>query len=565
MPTKTRNKTRRVSSAHRKLHEIIRLIPGYDPFETALPGQYFDADAGQMACDFFPACLKHVEGAVAGQPFVLEDWQKAIVANIFGWKNADGWRRYREVFLYVPRKDGKTPLAAGIADFVTFCDEEFGQQNVCAAADSDQAGLLFRHAAGMVRQEPELDSRCTIYGDKGGTVRKSIVIPSTNSYLRVISSEANTKHGGNPHLIIIEELHAQANAELVDVLQTSMASANRRQSLLISVTTADFARESVCNEKHDYACKVRDKIFDDPAFLPVIYEADTDDDWTDPEVWAKANPNLGVSVSLEYLERECKRAQELPRLENTFKRLHLNIITEQAVRWLPMDKFDACGGPDNVTELIEKLRGKPCWAGLDLASTNDLCSLALVFRPEFEGDTYKVLLYCWVPGESMELRARRDNVDYPTWQRQGFIEETAGNVADYSRIRAKINELSKIYPIQEIAFDPYNATHITQELEDQDGFRVIEHRQGIISMNEPTKAWERLVLSGGLAHGGNPVLRWAQSNVAIHTDAAGNIKPDKKKSTEKIDPIVAGIMALWRAMKGDGGGSVYDTGDLKVL
>ena len=553
----TRAKTKAAKTrADSSLDDVIRLIPGYDPIETA-EDCWFDEESAQLALDFFPSILTHVKGKLAGKPLVLEPWEQAIIANAFGWKRPDGTRRYREVFVYVPRKNGKTCLAAGIILLVMFTDGEAGAEIYSAAADRDQATLVFAQAQGMVLNEPELEGRCQIY--KGA---KSIVFE--NSSYKAISAEANTKHGYNTHLAVIDELHAQPNRDLVDVLETSTAS--RTQPMIVHITTADFNRESICNEKLGYAEKVRDNGGDplkeghDSSFLPVIYGASIEDDWQSPEVWAKANPNLGVSFQVDYLERMCKKAIEQPSFENTFKRLHLNIKTEQEVRWLQMERWDLCDAPVDK----EKLKGRACWAGLDLSSTSDLTSFSLVFRPNEDDDDgiYRVLLWTWVPGDSMEKRFRKDKVSYPTWERQGFIEKTDGNVVDYGRIRTKINEISKDYSIQEIAFDPWNATHLAGELGDQDGFNMVEFRQGLISMNEPTKALERLVLDRKLAHGGNPVLRWAASNVTVKIDEAGNIKPDKKKSTEKIDPIVATIMGLGRAMAGEtSGGSAYDDYD----
>lgn len=549
MPSRTKRKPRAREDSS-GLDDVLRLIPGYDPFESA--GEcYFDEEAARFALDFFPEVLTHVKGELARKPFELEPWEQGIVANLFGWKRPDATRRYREGLLYVPRKNGKTALAAGIINFVLFCDGEPGAEIYCAAADREQALLVFAQAEGMVLQEPELDDRAQIY-----KAAKSIVV-GTSSF-KAISAEANTKHGYNSHLVVIDELHAQPNRELVDVLITSTGS--RRQPLVFHISTADFDRPSICNEKLDYAEKVRDGIIDDPSFLPFILAADLDDDWRDPKVWAKVNPNLGVSISVEYIERECKRAQETPSFENTFKRLHLNIKTEQSVRWLQMEKWDACAGEIAA----EALKGKACWAGLDLSSTSDITAFVLVFKPESEDDTYKVLPFFWVPGESMEKRYRRDKVPYPTWVRQGFIEKTEGNVVDYAAIRAKINELGKEYSIQEIPFDPYNATATAQDLGEKDGFEMVEFRQGIISMNEPTKALERLILAQGISHGGNPVLRWMASNISVKTDAAGNIKPDKEKSTEKIDGIVSLIMGLGRATMGAGPPKVYET-ELRVL
>ena len=386
----------------------------------------------------------------------------------------------------------------------------------------------------MVLAEPELLAR-------GRVFLNNIVVEATGSELKVVSAEAYTKHGVNAHGVIIDELHAQPNRELVDVLTTSTGA--RRQPLIIYITTADFDRESICNEKYDYACKVRDGIIADPAFLPVIYEAQRDDDWTSPAVWARANPNLGVSVSREYLERECRRAQETPTYENTFKRLHLNLRTQQDVRWLSIEAWDACGD-EPVDE--SALDGQACFAGLDLSTTTDVSALALVF-PDSDG-TVAVVSRFWIPGDNAEKRERRDRVPYQTWCRQGLIDMTPGNVIDYDRIRSAINELGQRFDIREIAIDPWNSTQLALQLQG-DGFEVVTFGQGFRDMTAPTKELEKLVISGKLHHGGHPVLRWMASNVAVETDAAGNLKPSKKKSTERIDGVVATIMALGRSMK----------------
>jgi phage terminase large subunit-like protein len=552
--------------------EVYRLIPGYDPFETA--GECsLDNRAAKRAIDFFHECLTFTAGEWMGQPFVLEPWQQAIVGNIFGWKRPDGRRRYREVFIFVPRKCGKSELAGGLGNLLTFADGEPGAQVYCAAADREQARLVFNAAKTMVAAEPELASRSRTYTN-------SIVVPDTAGVLKVVFAEAYNKHGINAHGIIIDELHAQPNRDLVDVLTTSTGA--RRQPLIIHITTADYDRESICNEKYDYACKVRDGIIDDPAFLPVIYEATLDDDWTDPNVWAKANPNLGVSVSMEYLERECRRARETPTYENTFKRLHLKMRTQQDVRWLSLEQWDACGGghtggADPIDE--DSLRGRECFIGLDLSTTTDVTALVMVFpagknahRSHYirTADEYfnesnedsrddgavTIIPRFWIPADNAKKREDRDRVPYVTWARQGLIEMTPGNVVDYEVIRQRINELEQQYDIREIAIDPWNATHLSTQLQG-DGFEVVTFGQGYKSMTAPTKELEKLVVSGKLRHGGHPVLRWMASNVAVEMDPAGNVKPSQKKSTERIDGIVATIMALGRALVAQDNLSIY--------
>ncbi len=541
---------------------LLRLIPGYDPFATA-GDCTFDEDAAQEVLDFFPDCLKHVEGALAGQPFFLEDWEKAIVANLFGWKRPDGTRRYRTAFIFIPRKNGKTPLVAGINCYVLFCDPEIGQQNYLAAAETDQATLVFRHATGMIEAEPMMDSKCTIYGKHATNQVRRVVVPETSSFMVVLSGDAKSKDGQNPHLVTVDELHAQPSRKLVDVLRTGMASANRRQSMFIYITTSDYERVSICNEEYDYACKVRDDDpgFEDPTYLPVIYEADKKDDWTAESTWEKANPNIDISVSREYLRSECRKAQLIPARENEFKRLHLNLRTEQVTRWLPMDAWDKCNAPFTA----ESLKGRECFGGLDLSSKIDITSLALVFPPLDEADIWRVLFWFWVPGDTMEARYRQDKVPYPVWYKQGFIEKTQGNVVDYSFIRKRVNELNKIYSIQDVGFDPYNATHLAQELADHDGIPMVEFRQGFISMNEPSKELERLTISQQISHNGNPVIRWMASNVAARIDPAGNIKPDKEKSKDKIDGVVSEIMGIGRALANKKKTSVYESRGIRTL
>jgi len=504
---------------------LFKLIPGYDPIITA-GDCVFDELAADLVIGFFAECLHHVEGSKAGQPFILEDWQKAHIGCAFGWKRADGTRRYREVFEYVPRKNGKTTTLAGLILFAMMCDGEPGAQVYSAAAEKEQASLVYRQARGMIQQEPELLQRCKIY-----TALKSITIEDTSSVYKALSAEAYSKHGLNAHFVVIDELHAQPNRDLVDVLIT--ATASRRQPMVWHTTTADYVRESICNKKLEYAHKVRDGVIDDPFFLPVIYEASIDDDWTDPDVWAGVNPNLGVSVSMEYLERECKRAKEEPSFENTFKRLHCNIQTEQDLRWLQMHEWDLCPG------LQPDMEGQECFAGLDLSQTTDLTALALYFP-----QSHCMKWWFWCPADNAHKRERRDGVPYMTWADQEYIDLTSGNVIDYGYVRQRINELSKQYKIKEIGYDPWNARQVALQLQDEDGLPMIEFRQGFISMNEPSKYLEGLVIQHKLNHGGNPVARWMASNVAAKTDPAGNIKPDKSKSTGRIDGIVAAIMAV---------------------
>lgn len=489
----------------------------------------YDEDAADRAVAFFAECLTHTTGEWRGQPFILTDWQADIVRRIFGWKRQDGTRRYRTVFLGLPRKMGKTTLAAGLALYALYCDNEPGAQVINAAADREQAALCFDSAKQMVEAESELLSRSQVY-------RRSIVVPETGSAYKVISSEAYSKHGLSVSYAGMDELHAWPDRELYDVLVTSMGA--RRQPLTVITTTAGFDKHSLCYELWDYAEKVAAGIITDDSFLAVIFAAAKDDDWKDPATWAKANPNFGVTVQQSFYEQECQKAISLPSYENTFRRLYLNQWTEQDVRWLSMDAWDACNAA------LPDLKGRDCYAALDLSSTTDLSALVLAFP--IDGVVH-LLPFFWVPSEGVKKRAERDRVPYDVWIKEGLIEATPGRVIDYERIRKRINELSEIYHIREIAVDRWNATQLATQLEG-DGFEMIAFGQGFASMAAPTKELEKRVLEGTLNHGGNPVMRWMASNITVEQDAAGNMKPSKAKSTERIDGVVATIMCLGRVM-----------------
>lgn len=525
------------------LRSVCKLLPGYDPFENA-GDCVFDEDAAKLALDFFSEHLCFIEGDKAGEPFNLELWQQSITANLFGWKRPDGTRRYRESFIFVPRKNGKTPFTAGIVNYCAFCDGEPGAQIYSAAAEKEQASLIFRHASGMINRNPELKQRCRIY-----RTYKSIEFYQGDTIYKALSADADTKHGLNAHLVIVDELHAQPNRDLVDVLVTS--SASRRQPLIVYITTAGFDKHSICFEKYDYAVKVRDGVIEDRYFLPVIYESLAEDDWQDEKIWAKANPNIGISVSIDYLRRECKRAQDSPAYENTFRRLHLNQWTEQDVRWLNIDRWNACAGDVKLDELT----GLQCYGALDLGATSDLTALVLLFC---EGGRWRLLPFFWVPEDTVKRRTQKDRVPYDVWVKRGYMKTTPGNTTDYDFIRKDINELGDKYGIKKLAIDRlFQGAQLSNQLI-TDGFDVVSFNQSFLAMAAPTKAFDELVLSGKLEHGNHPVLNWMAHNVAVETDVNGNIKPSKKKSYEKIDGIVCCVMDVGLAGMEQSTKSVYE-------
>ena len=525
-------------------------VSGYDPTREA-GNCTWDPRAAEHACEFFPSCLTHVQG-FSGR-FDLSPWQRDIIATLFGWKRNDGTRRYRESLIAVPRKNGKSALCAGLGLYLLRCDNERGPQVYCAASTADQATMVFSPAAAMVRQHEVLSGKLRVLD-----TTKRIICEDNGGFLRAIPAEAAQAHGFNASAVLYDELHTAPNRELYDVLKTSQGArtqsaiqSKRGGPLFVSITTAGFDRHSICWEVWNYARQVRDGLIADPYFLPAIYEIADGEEWSDREVWRRVNPNLDVSVSEEFLAGEFARASEVPAYENTFRNLYLNQWTEQAVRWLSIDRWDKCvhDVPD------EWYRGKPCYAGLDLSSKEDISALVLVFPAEFG---YALQAFFWVPADNVQERERRDRVPYRQWIKDGYIKATGGCRIDYTVIEEDIAQLARMYDICEMAVDPWNASHLMDRLQTQHGVTVFEHSQGIQAMNTPTKEFGACVSAGQLHHGRNPVLRWMAGNVAIQPDQADNIRPHKGKSSDRIDGIVAAIMAVGRAALHAGAKSAYD-------
>jgi len=493
----------------------------------------FDPILAQKAVNFFPKHLQHTKGIWNGRRFELLDWQrKDIIEPLFGTVKEDGARQIKTVYVEVPKKNGKSPLAAGVGLRLLFADHEPGAEIYSAACDRAQAAIVFDQAAEMVIRNPTLSRKCKIIDS---TKR---IVHNNGSFYRVLSSDVKAKHGFNPHAVLFDELHAQPNRNLFDVLTVGTGAA-RRQPVVFAITTAGWDRTSICWEMHERARKVKEGIIDDPTFLPVIYAADDEDDWTDEKVWKKCNPSLGHILNIEEFREHCKLAQELPTEENNFRRFRLNQWTRQETRYIPMERWRGeCAEPFNPEMLI----GRPCCGGLDLASIQDLAAFLLLF--EVDGLTYCLPKF-WMPEKNIEQRCRRDNVPYDVWVRQGYITATPGNTIDYDYIETELEELGKKYKIQEIAYDRWGSAQIIPHLEMM-GFTVLMFGQGWKSMSSPTKAMLREILKGTLRHNNNPVLTWMADNLMVMTDAAAGVKPDKEKSTEKIDGIVALIMALDR-------------------
>ena len=548
----------------KSLKKIITTLPGFDPYRDAGECKFVEKKA-RHAIEFFEECLTHVKGkGVAGKPFLLGDWQKAIVANIWGWIRPDGTRRFREVLIYVPRKNGKTTLAAGIALACLCIDGEPGAEIVSVANKEDQAKLCLSIAQKMVRNDESLKDVCEVF-------IKSIVYK--DSVYKTVSSEAKSLDGLNTHCAIIDEIHKMVSPDILDLVQTSTGA--RSQPLIVYTTTADVERESVCNDKYDYAKHVLEGLHD-PAFLPVIYEAARDDDHNDPKVWAKANPNLGASIYEDYIKREFEKAKATPSYLNTVLRYHLNVRTEQTSRWLSIDHWNACGSSEDPVlwraRMMQSLKGHSCYGGLDLGSTSDLTALVLMFNVS---SRTVMLPFFWVP-EDGDWKRGPYRVHYESWIRQGFIYTTPGDTADYEYIRTTISGvhnhgdhdrpgLADDYGIKELPVDrAFQGAHLCTLL-GSDGIEIMAYPQTFNYMTAPSREFERRVIAHEIDHGNNPVLRWMASNVASQEDATGKlIRPAKPKNQKhlKIDGIVAAIMALARLIVDQPSGykrSTYDT------
>ena len=494
--------------------------------------------------------LTHTKGPFARQSFNLRPWQVRILKQLFK-TGVDGRRQYRTCLLMLPRKNGKTEMAAALAIYFLLFDGEIGAEVYSAAADKDQASLVFNVAAQMIRNDPELDAVCEIIDSQ-----KRIVHRASGSFYRAISAEAYSKHGFNASVVIYDELHAAPNGELWDVLRTSQGA--RAQPVMLAISTAGFDRKSVLWKLYAHAKQVAEHPALDPTFLPILYEAPIDADWTDEQVWHQSNPALGDFRSLEEMRSLAHQAKLIPSDQNTFRRLYLNQWTEQDERWIDLATWDRCASPVDLASL----EGRPCYAGLDLASTCDVTAFVLVFPDEDGG--YDVVPYFWIPEQTMRDRVHRDHVPYDRWVDEELMRTTPGDVTDYDVIREQIRELAERFDIQEIAYDRWGATQLVTQLQ-ADGAQCLPIGQGFASMSAPTKELDKLIVGGTLRHGGHPVLRWMAGNVAIEQDPAGNVKPSKRKSTEKIDGIVALVMALDRATRHTQVGSVYDRDGAEIF
>lgn len=517
-------------------------------------GIYFDEEAADHAIEFF-SYLRLWEGEWAGCIFELQPWQKFIVGSLFGWKRKDGTRRFRVGYIEVPRKNGKSPLIAGIGLYLLIADGEPGAQIYSAATKRDQAKIVWNHAAKMIKRSPALVNRIKILEGKG-----NMHVLATESKFEPLGADADTMDGLNIHGALVDELHAHKTRAVWDVLET--ATSSRRQPLQLAITTAGTDQTSVCYENHLYSEKILRGTVKDDTFFVFISTVDKEDkeNWDDPKVWAKANPNLGISVKIDDLKRKAVKAKEMPSSLNAFLRLHLNVWTQQVERWIPLPLWDANAGI--VSE--EKLRGRTCYGGLDLSSVSDITAWVMVF-PYDDPEEVDILCRFWCPESRVYDRQNKYADQYQAWVKQGLLKTTPGDAIDYSFIKAQILRDAETFNLVDLNVDRlFQAHQLATELMDE-GLTVVGMGQGFVSMAAPMKEFERRLLKKGLHHGGHKVLRWMADNVSVKEDPAGNLKPDKASSQGKIDGIVALVMALDRLMRHENHKSIYEERGVRCI
>ena len=530
-------------------------LKNYKPSRFMLPTSHYDKAKADRAVMFIEN-LCHTKGKWAGKRFWLLPWQEQLIRDIFGIDKPDGYRQFRTAFVEICKKVGKSELAAAVALYLLYADNEPSAEVYGAAADRQQASIVFDVARQMVEMSPALLKRSKLM-----TATKRIVNYGNSGYYQVLSAEVGGKHGFSVSGLVFDEIHTQPNRQLYDVL-TKGSSDARQNPLHFIITTAGTDRHSIAYELHTKAVDILEGRRVDPTFYPVVYGLKDDEDWEDEVNWYKVNPSLGYTVDIERLRDAYREAKQNPADEVTFKWLRLNMWVSSTVAWIP----DAIFMKGNEEIDLAALEGRDCYGGLDLSSTGDITALVLMFPPRDEDEKYILLPFFWVPEETIPQRVKAASVPYDIWEKQGYLLSTEGNVIHYDFIEKFINDLAEKYHICEIAVDRWNATQMIQNLEG-DGFTMVPFGQGFASMSGPTKDFYRLLMEGQIIHGGHPVLRWMAGNVVVDTDPAGNIKVTKAKSKEKIDGIVAAIMALDRCIRNqtEPQGSVYDERGLLVF
>lgn len=501
--------------------------------------------------------LLHLTGDFYGRPFVLQDWQKEVVTSVYGTVREDGLRQYQYAYLEIPKKNGKTETTAALAIYHLVCDPP-GGQIYCCAAEREQAGLVYKAAKQMIEQDDDLQELLKVVDSK-----KEIHNRETGTFLKVLSAESYSKHGLNPTVVIFDELHAQPNRDLWDVM-TFGAGAARKEPLWWVITTAgdDPDRHSIGWEIHEKACKVRDGEIDLPNWFVRIFGAPLDADIYDETVWHDANPSLGVSISIEALRLEAREAKESASVEKLFRWLRLNQWVQlKRISWLPVTLWDDTVGQWDVSEL----KKKRCYVGIDLARWIDLAGIAPLFPPQQGFNDWRFFVEAWIPEDRMKERIARDHVPYDHWVRQGYLTATSGDVIDYEYIKNRIVEIESTYDVQYYCGDPWHLEILKQLIGGNIANKFIEINQNISGMSPGMSELERLFRAGQISHPETPLGRWCFGNVIVAPDGNENIKPMKNKSIDRIDPIVALVDAMNGAIKLEPKRSVYEERGLRVI
>lgn len=531
--------------------EYVRLAVEryYADLDRALDeGRYFDKKAAMRAIHFIEK-LKHTKGEWAGQRFRLEPWQQFVLWNIFGWKNADGTRRFRYAYIEIARKNGKTALSAGIGLYMLFADGESRPEVYSAATVKDQAKICFSDAVEIVKAT-DLKNYLTPY-------RNSIVYELKGGTMKPLSSDYGTHDGLNPSCGIIDEFHAHKDSGMFDVIKSAFGA--RRQPLMFVITTAGFNKSGACYAYRENVIKVLRGVNEDDSLFGIIYTLDDKSEWDDPKMWIKANPNLGVSLSADYLADQVKDAKNRPEAVRNVMTKNVDLWVDAERTWILDDAWQKCIG----TTAPADLKGCACWGGLDLSNVSDITAYVLLFH---ENDRFQLLPHFWIPEEKMREKIRKENINYDKWVAEGYVTVTPGNVIDYDFVKADILRIVADYDLRTSAYDRWNSSQTIIDLQNE-GMECNPFGQGYGSMSAPTKEFEKLVLTGKIEHFGNPVLRWMLASTLVKTDPAGNIKPDKGKSTQKIDGIVAAIMALgeWMTAQANDERNPYENRGLLTL
>lgn len=498
---------------------------------------YFDEKEASRPC-WFIENLTHTKGELAGRAIHLEPWQCFLLTTLFGWKAKAGNRRFRSAYVEVSRGNGKSTLLSGIGLFCLCADHEPGAEVYSFATTREQAKIVFGDAQTMARGNRALQEA---YGLE--VTAHALYVPATNSTFQAKSAEGSTLDGLNTHLAIIDELHAHKKRDVFDVVETSLG--KRRNSLLVSITTAGVDRTGICYEQRTLVTKILSGSLQDESYFGIIYTLDPDDDWKSDEALAKANPNWGVSVRPEVIRALQAKAIATPSAENNFKTKHLDVWCNADVGWMDMKAWDACAD-ESLDE--SDFDGEPCWLGLDLASTSDMTAKVKIFQRKIDGSSHYYLFGdYWLPRTAIE---RGVNSQYQGWEYLGYLHVCEGPVTDFAEIRDSILEDCGRYSVQSVAYDPFQAVQLSKELSD-DGVPMVLCKQTVANLSDPMKQFQALVLDHRLHFNGDPVLTWMVSNVVCHVDVKENIYPRKDAPENKIDGVVAGIMALSRALLND--------------